>query len=69
MQTEIGSIWREGNGVLKPKQDSVCGEAGNALSKLCAGQATKKCIGGSALDPVVHQAKPALDDKRTDMLC
>ena len=49
MQTETYTIWREGSGVMKPKQDSVCGEAGNALSKLCASQATKKCIGGSGL--------------------
>ena len=32
----------------KPKQNYLCGQAGNAIGKLCVGQGTKKCVGGSS---------------------
>ena len=63
MQTETCTIRREGNGVPKPKQGSVCDEAVNALKKLCAGQETKTCLGGSGLGYCCDQGKPTLDDQ------
>ena len=60
MQTETYMIWQEGNGVLKPRQDFVCGEAGNAN---CApARQLKNVLVDLAWDAVVHQVKPALDD-------
>ena len=47
----------------------MCGEAGNAISKLCDGQATKRFVGGSTWDAVVQQVKPAVNEKRTVTLC
>ena len=35
------------------------------IRKLCAGQATKKYVGGSTWDAAVHQVKPAVNGKRT----
>ena len=47
----------------------MCCEAGDAIRKLGADQATKKCVGGSTWDAVVHQVKPALNEKRTFTVC
>ena len=63
MQTETYTIRREGNGVLKPEQGSVCSEAVKALRKMCAGQATKRCVGGSGLEYCCDPAKATLDDQ------
>ena len=43
-QTETYTIRREGNGVLKPEQGFVCKETVKAPRKMCAGQATKRCV-------------------------
>ena len=63
MQTETYTTRREGNGVLKTEQGSVCNEAVNALRKMCAGQATKRCVGGSGLGCCCDPAKPTLDNQ------
>ena len=63
MQTVTYTIRREGNGVLKPEQGFVCNEAVNAIKKMCAGQATKRCVGGSGLGYCCDPAKPTLDDQ------
>ena len=62
MQNETYTIRREGNGVLKPEQGSVCNEAGDALRKMCAGRATKRCVGGSGLGCCFDPAQSTLDD-------
>ena len=63
MQTVTYTIRREGNGVLKPEQGFVCNEAVNAIKKMCAGQTTKRCVGGSGLGYCCDPAKPTLDDQ------
>ena len=67
LQTETCTIRREGNGVLKPDQGSVCNEAVNAIRKMCAGQATKRCVGGSGLDAIVIQ--PSLPWIINELIC
>ena len=39
-------MWKR-NSLFKPKQNSLCGEAGYAINNLCAGQATKKRVDGT----------------------
>ena len=63
MQTETYTKRREGNGVLKPEQGSVCNEAVDALRKMCAGQATKRCVGGSGLGCCCDPVQSTLDDQ------
>ena len=63
IQTRTCAIRRESNGVSKPKHGSACHEPGNALRKLCAGQETKTCLGGSGLGYCCDQGKPTLDDQ------
>ena len=43
----------------------MCDETGDAISKLRADQVTKKCVGGLTCDAVVHQVKPAVNEKGT----
>ena len=57
MQTETYTIWREDNGVLKPKQGSVCNEAVNALRKMLPARRLKGVSVDLAWDPVATQPK------------
>ena len=49
--------WQKCNSVLKLKQNSLCGDAGYAIGKLCAGQGTKNCVGGSRLGRCCDQSQ------------
>ena len=55
--------------VCRNQNKNLCCEAGDAINKLCASQATKKSADESTWDAVVHQVKPAVNEKQTIMLC
>ena len=49
-QTQTCVKWQKCNSVLKLKQNfPLRGEVGYAIGKLCIGQVTKNCVGGSNL--------------------
>ena len=63
VQTQICVKWLKYNSVLKLKQNYLCGEAGYAISKSCTNQVTQKCVGGYNWDVVVHQVRPAVNER------